>query len=111
MSSTVSGLLQQAQDSFNMFLNSLTPTQRNIGIGVAIVAIIMAEEETQRGIRNVAAFVATVALRVAGFSAVEVVAGSVAAATQASNGNNGSGSFFASKSNYTCMYLNIFPPF
>ena len=89
MGSTVSGLLQQAQDSFNIFLNSLTPTQRNIGIGVAIVATV--------GVT--APVVATVALGMAGFSAVGVVANSVAAATQASIGNVAAGSLFSSKSN------------
>ena len=89
MGSTVSGLLQQALDSFKMFLNSLTPTQRNIGIGVAIVARV--------GVS--APLVATVALGVAGFSAVGVVPGSVAAATQASIGNVAAGSLFSSKSN------------
>ena len=89
MGSTVSGLLQQAQDSFNMFLNSLTPTQRNIGIGLAIGATV--------GVT--VPLVATVALGVAGFSAVGVVANSVAAATQASIGNVAAGSLFSSKSN------------
>ena len=64
-------------------------TKSNVPIGLAIGATV--------GVS--ALLVAPVALGVAGFSAVGVVPGSVAAATQASIGNVAAGSLFSSKSN------------
>ena len=70
-----------------------------IGLGIGVAAGVAAP------------LVATAALGVAGFSPVGVVAGSAAAAVQASIGNVAAGSLFASKSNYTSLYLYSFQPF
>ena len=64
-----------------------------IGLGIGVAAGVAAP------------LVATAALGAAGFSAGGVVAGSLAAAIQASIGNVAAGSFFACKSNYSCIYI------